>query len=217
VEKGADAGAPAEAPGAAALVLAWFVVMLLPTLLSVEGVPHGLRSVGVIPPLMLLAGLGAESLWRAVAPRAGRRLTASIALAAAVTMTGATAWRYVVWGRDSSVAAAHDGAYRAAARALLAAPPGVRTFLVTNGTGYPHHGHPAEAECYLFELRDSPPVLVGARDAESLVLEGRPALVALIRRDDHVIEMIRRLNPNASVIEVGAPGISPESPVYRIN
>jgi hypothetical protein len=210
--------AAVEAPGASALVLSFFAVMLLPNLLSVEGVPHGLRSVGVIPPLVLLAGLGAETAWGAIASRAGRRAAAALAIVAAVAMTGATAYRYfVVWGGDPATAVAHDGAYRAAARALLAAPPGAARFLVANGTGYPHHGHPAEAEVYLFELRTAPPILLGAHDAARLMLEGRTALVALIRRDDQVIEVIRRLNPGAAVVAVEAPGITPESPVYRIN
>lgn len=210
---GASAG-----EGAGALVLAWFVVMLLPTLFSVEGVPHGLRSAGVIPPLVLLAGLGAETAGRALSVRVGRRAAAALGLVAAVAMTGATAYRYfVVWGRDPAIVAAHDGAFRAAARALLAAPPGVDRFLVANGTGYPHHGHPAEAEVYLFEMRSAPPILLGARDAARLQLEGRPALVALIRRDDQVLEVIRSLNPGAPVVAIAAPGLSPESPVYRIN
>ena len=212
------AAAAGEGSGASALMLSWFGVLLLPTLLSVEGVPHGLRSVGVIPPLVLLAGLGAETAWRAIEARAGRRSAVALALAAAVVMTGATTYRYFVgWGRDPATFAAHDGAYRAAAHALLAAPPGATRFLVANGNGYPHHGHPAEAEAYLFEMRDAPPVLLGAHDAARLVLDGRPALVALIRRDDQVIDLIRRLNPGAAVVPVVAPGISPDSPVYRIN
>ncbi len=216
--RGRYGAADGEAPGAGALVLAWFVVMLLPTLLSVEGVPHGLRSAGVIPALALLAGLGAETAWGALTRRAGRRAAAAIALVVALAMGGATAWRYfVVWGEDPATAAAHDGAYRAAARALLAAPPGTERLLVANGTGYPHHGHPAEAEVYLFEMRAAPPLLLGAHDAGRLVLEGRPALVALIRRDEQVLDVIRRLNPGAAIVAVEAPGISPESPVYRIN
>ncbi|MFY9462302.1 MAG: glycosyltransferase family 39 protein [Candidatus Sungiibacteriota bacterium] len=47
----------------AATLLAWFVFMLFPATLTREGIPHALRSIGLIPPVFLLAGWGAEFLW----------------------------------------------------------------------------------------------------------------------------------------------------------
>ncbi len=42
-----------------ALLLAWMFFMSLPATLTREGLPHALRSIGMIPPTMILAGLGA--------------------------------------------------------------------------------------------------------------------------------------------------------------
>jgi len=204
--------------GTAGLLLAWVPVMLLPNLLSVEGVPHALRSAGVLPAVMLLAGLAAQAAVEFLGARAGRRAAIAVVILTGLVMTGATAHRYfVVWGRDPAVASAHDAAYRAAARALLSAAPGVGRYLVANGTGFPVHGQPAEVQAYLFEMRAAPPVILGPKDAAALVLEGRPALVALVRRDDAILDVIRRLNPGATIEVVTAPGLSPDSPVYRIN
>jgi hypothetical protein len=66
-------------------------------------------------------------------------------------------------------------------------------------------------------MRSSPPVLVGPKDAARLVLEGRPAVVGFIRKDDRVLGLLRDLNPGAPIQPVTAPGLSDESPVYRIN
>jgi len=215
---GRFAGLAARPRGTAGLLLAWVPVMLLPNLLSVEGVPHALRSAGVLPAVMLLAGFGAQAAVEFLGARAGRRVTVAVVILAGLLMAGATARRYfVVWGRDPAIAAAHDAAYRAAARLLLAAPPGVGRYLVANGTGFPVHGHPAEVQSYMFELRAAPPVILGPKDAAALVLGGRPALVALVRRDDTILEVIRNLNPGATIEAVTAPGLSPDSPVYRIN
>ncbi len=203
---------------AAALLLAWVVAMLLPNLLSVEGVPHGLRSCGVLPAVALLGGIGLAEVERLMARRAGRRPAFAAVVTALVLLAGATAYRYFhVWGTDPRIVAAHDGAFRAAARALLSAPPGVGRFVLANGIGLKSHGQPAEAQPYLFEMRDDPPIVVGPREGNLLILQGRPALVALIRRDEQVLETIRLLNPGAPVVEVTSPGLSPESPVYRIN
>jgi len=205
---------------ASVLLLAWIPAMLLPNLLSVEGVPHGLRSAGALPAVVLLAGLAASFM----VDRARARLSfddrraGAAGLAALLVLAAICSWRYgVVWGGRPEVFREHDGAYRAAARALLTAPPGAERFLVANGSGFRVHGWPAEAACYRFEMRRSPPVILGSKDAARLALDGRTAFVALIAADPKVIEVIRTLNPGAPITAIAAPGIAPESPVYRVN
>ncbi len=203
---------------AAALVLGWVPAMLLPNLLSVEGVPHGLRSSGTLPALALLGGIGMAALEQAVSRRAGARAAAALVLSMLLALGAWTAHRYfVAWGTDARVVAAHDGAYRAAARLMLAAPPGVTRLLVANGQGFRAYGQPAEVQPFLFEMRGAPPVVVGPHDFDKLTLAGRPAIAVLIRRDDHVLSVIRDLNPRATIREIAAPGLSADTPAYRIN
>jgi len=202
----------------APMLLAWVPVMLLPNLLSVEGVPHGLRSCGVLPAVALLGGIALDSVCDLLRRRSGPRIAAATAALAIVLIGCWTGYRYfVVWGNDPQVALDHDAAYRQAARVLIASPAGTDLLLVANGSGFPAYGHPVEAQVYLFEMRDRPPALLGPKDTPRLVLNGRPALVAFIQRDDRIVELIRRLNPGATVVEVGGGGVSPESPVYRVN
>jgi 4-amino-4-deoxy-L-arabinose transferase-like glycosyltransferase len=202
----------------AALLLAWVAAMLLPNILSVEGVPHGLRSCAVLPAVALLGGLALDTGFELVRQRSGARFAAAAAAVAILSIGFWTGHRYfVVWGRDPMVAHDHDAAYRQAARVLVASPPGTDLLLVANGGGFPAYGHPVEAEVYLFEMRDRPPELLGPKDTPLLVLNGRPALVAFIQRDDRIVDLIRRLNPGRTIVELHDGGVSPESPVYRVN
>jgi hypothetical protein len=41
------------------LLLSWFFVMLLPGILTREGLPHSLRVAGTIPPVFIFSGFGA--------------------------------------------------------------------------------------------------------------------------------------------------------------
>jgi hypothetical protein len=59
--------------------------------------------------------------------------------------------------------------------------------------------------------------VLGPKDAGQLVLHGGTAYVALVQRDDRVLDVIRALNPGAAIEELAGPGLVPESPVYRIN
>ncbi len=69
------------------LLLLWFGVMALPSLLSTDA-PHALRAVGMLPPLVILYALGAQAIMdgldRWIAPRA----LAPILLAALLLISG---------------------------------------------------------------------------------------------------------------------------------
>lgn len=69
-----------------------FLVMLLPALLTAEGMPHGLRSIGVIPSVYIFAAIGFTELlsrWRGVFPRNPAAI--SIALITLLGLTGMAA------------------------------------------------------------------------------------------------------------------------------
>ena len=70
---------------------------------------------------------------------------------------------------------------------------------------------------YLWEMRGHPPAVLGPKDAARMVLSGRPALIALIVKDDRIVQIIRELNPAATLSQVRGPGLSDDSPVYRVN
>lgn len=203
---------------AAALVVGWLVAMLLPNVLSVEGVPHGLRSSAVLPALMLLAGGGLAWLEERLARKVGRRIAGAAAGVLLVGLGCLAAHRtFVAWGRSPALWEAHDGPYRAAAYLLLAAPPGTERFVLANGTGYPVKGHPAELQTFLWEMREAPPVILGPGDASRVRMHGRPALVAVLRADERLPDILRDLNPGAAVVAVQGPGLSAKAPVYRIS
>ena len=49
-----------------ALVAGWFWLMLVPEITTAEGIPHGLRLTGVIPPLFILSAWGVVQAWQRI-------------------------------------------------------------------------------------------------------------------------------------------------------
>ena len=47
-----------------ALTAAWFWLMLVPEITTAEGIPHGLRLIGVIPALFILPAWLADKIWQ---------------------------------------------------------------------------------------------------------------------------------------------------------
>ncbi|HKF43659.1 MAG TPA: glycosyltransferase family 39 protein [Thermoanaerobaculia bacterium] len=78
------------------LWLAWFAVMLLPAILTIEA-PQAHRAVGAIPAVYLLIGCGLQGLFSLAAENAGKAravLAAAVLLAASVAGAYQDAWRY---------------------------------------------------------------------------------------------------------------------------
>jgi hypothetical protein len=67
------------------MLLGWFVIMLLPETLTYEGIPHSMRAIGVVVPVFVFAGIGAEMAFGA----ARNRKWISILLVILIVGTGA--------------------------------------------------------------------------------------------------------------------------------
>jgi 4-amino-4-deoxy-L-arabinose transferase-like glycosyltransferase len=106
------------------LALLWFVVMLTPSIFSLES-PHWLRMVGALPPLALLYAVGAQAIAAALARWVKPANVLAAILAAVVLFSGAsTAYSYFSqWAQLPVLAGTFDAdQYEAAerVRALLA-------------------------------------------------------------------------------------------------
>ncbi|MGH9364500.1 MAG: glycosyltransferase family 39 protein [Thermoanaerobaculia bacterium] len=114
---GAALARPTRLPQA--VWLAWFVVMLLPAVLTIEA-PQAYRSIGVIPAVYLLAGEGCSLLFAAAGRKAWRVAGISVLLALlAVGSAGIDVSRYFrVQVRHRLAWPAFEGDYHALARYL---------------------------------------------------------------------------------------------------
>jgi hypothetical protein len=100
------------------LLLVWFLVMLLPTLLT--GGPSAMRSVGALPAVFILVGIGAEFVLQKLATR---RTAYHLMLAAVIATGGIEAYRYFfLWGNDARVAYEFDAPKIAIGRFLNSLP-----------------------------------------------------------------------------------------------
>lgn len=57
------------------LLFVWLIAMSLPAVLTREGIPHALRSIGILPPAMILAALGADRVYGAIGVWSARKKT----------------------------------------------------------------------------------------------------------------------------------------------
>lgn len=148
---------------------AWFLFMMLPATLTREGLPHALRAIGMLPPIMILAGLGGAALWQAIStyvqrasadPKyaANRGQLARIRKELLITGILFLLWLPVQTYRDYFIRFAYSPATADAfandlweqGRYLAKLPDGIRKFVIVNLPGEDIRGVPAPAQTIMF-------------------------------------------------------------------
>lgn len=85
------------------LLLVWIACGAVPAVLSNEGLPHALRSILMLPPIMILAGISAAGSLSLVSRGIPLPLLTAIVLALACALVGETGYTYFyLWAKDPS-------------------------------------------------------------------------------------------------------------------
>ena len=149
------------------LLLAWFFIMLLPGFLSTEA-PHALRTIGVIPIVMIFAARGlwwvfhASEEWEIIThPWEGRTHNQYIApvLALLALLTAFTFYEYHryfdLFGPSQVTAGAFNQNYVDIANQINALPKSTKKYVLVTAPGVSAFGLPVSAETVMF-LTDTP-------------------------------------------------------------
>jgi hypothetical protein len=193
----------------AAFVLCWMVIMALPVVLTGRGVPHALRSIGMLPAAHMLAACGLLTAARA-AGRFHRRAALPVVICAA-TAAAAQGYRayFVDWGRDPFLGEESREDLVEKARYLETRSAASRAYVIANGRGLPvpyPDGPPMPAQTLLFLLHDhctqpvpaiACPTFVRPEHIETLAVDSwRPNAFLLLKDDAPEASQLARRFPH---------------------
>lgn len=124
------------------LLFAWFLIMLLPSALSHEGIPHALRTIGAIIPVYIFAGLGG---WHAYQFASARIKNKKLLLAGCcfllLTLTYAQFVKYFfTWAQQPEVNGAFNVNYTQIGYYLNSLPESAKKYVIVNELGAPLDG-----------------------------------------------------------------------------
>lgn len=122
-------------------LIAWLFFLSLPATLTREGMPHALRSIGMIPPVMIIAAFGAYMLWEKLGNIWNKRLLLII-----IPLT--TAFLYFgIWAKAPSTASAFSQDLSDLANYMRSLPPSTVKYLIVN---LDHEGLPVSAQSVVY-------------------------------------------------------------------
>jgi hypothetical protein len=130
---------------------AWFALAILPAAASDEGIPHALRSILMIPPVMAFAALGGVWLYGLVKKYWHVKVAWTLA-AAFIIFVGIYGYvnYFIVWAQNPNVPGAFNADYVTIGDQINALPTSTPKYVVVNAGGVPERGIPTPAETTMF-------------------------------------------------------------------
>lgn len=207
-------------PGLAedALLLGWFVAMLMPEFLTNEGLPHALRSIGTLPVVYLIATL--PFFWLSdYYRRKPSRSRLSLALFLGLVLFASGTWNvvkyHVFFAENPNQWGAFNADYTMMAEYLQSLPPETKKYVLPNAGGTDiDNGLPVTAQPIVFLTHGRVENLEFIKPSTPIET---PSVILLMRRDDRVTEKVRAYFPGATVETAGVtPGYPTDFTVIRL-
>ncbi|OGZ34923.1 MAG: hypothetical protein A3A94_02835 [Candidatus Portnoybacteria bacterium RIFCSPLOWO2_01_FULL_43_11] len=131
------------------ILLLWFFLLLLPVIVSNEGLPHSLRAILVAPAAMIFAGLGLEEIIKKIP---GKKTTVLFIVVFFILIAGQSYNRYFrEWAKNPNVSLAFNENLSRVADELNDAPENIPKYIIMKNTEiFDYRGTPMSAQPIMF-------------------------------------------------------------------
>ena len=173
---------------------AWFVVMLMPSFLTREGMPHALRSIGAIPAVIMFSAVGLTWLWQrlTVSTKLARKANIILLIILILITTENIHKYFIVWGQNGNLPYAFREDLSRIADFLNSYPGRIdsaqplQTYIIINEYGVELDGIPVPSATIRFMTAESPNIhyLKPEQLNQIEITSDAPAIVIFTAPDD---------------------------------
>ncbi len=134
------------------ILFAWLAVATLPVVVSNEGIPHALRSILMIPPAMILAGIGSVFVYDWIQKKNIPRVVFSLCIILFLGLIGIyTFYTYfIIWGQNKETANAFSSDSIEIGNMLNLLPNEIKKYIVVEGDGISVRGIPMNSQTVMY-------------------------------------------------------------------
>jgi 4-amino-4-deoxy-L-arabinose transferase-like glycosyltransferase len=192
------------------LLFAWFFAMLLPGVLTYEGIPHALRVVGVIPIVYIFAALGGwwayEQLYKIMK---NRRLLLIICLLFLVAVSLSEFHKYFFsWAKNTNVEGAYTKKFADIGYYLNSLPQDYKKYVIVNEPGVPvpwPNGIPMPAQTPMFieatKFGQPRAVYLLPESLDQIKIEKGTNVILLMKYEAGVFNRLKEIFPQGQIQE----------------
>lgn len=128
-------------------LMIWLVVMLLPVVVSAEGIPHALRAIIIIPVVMIFASLGLDKFFK----KLPNKLAVFLIFVLAITTTLQTYNQYFIkWAKEPEVATAFNQNHVEVSNFINSLPENTSKYVIIGADGVDVRGFPMPSQSVMF-------------------------------------------------------------------
>lgn len=189
-----------------------FFVMMIPSVLTEEGMPHSLRAIGTMPFAFLFAGIGVDFLLKIKKFNFKNIL---IPLLGLIILFDFTLY-FVVWAQSPETRGQFNESYVEASRYLNTQPENEKKYVVINTGGVAVDGLPVAAQTYKFITYGKSKVDFLTEDQAIATRFEKGSIIILAIEDEKLIRVLNLKCPGGSLYTYN-PGEPIEFSAFKIS
>jgi hypothetical protein len=196
-------------------LLSWFFMMLLPGILTFEGIPHSLRVIGVIPVVYIFVALGALKIYRFFEKNTKKKkllIAASILFLIAMGFSEFDKY-FLKWGKNKEVVGAFTERFLKEGEFLTSLPKDIQKYVIVNESGVPvpyPDGIPMPAQTMMFvenmKYGEIQANYLLPKDLDRIKID-KKGVILLMAFDQKLANEISKKFPEGKIEERGGFGI----------
>ncbi|MFA5099058.1 MAG: glycosyltransferase family 39 protein [Candidatus Paceibacterota bacterium] len=138
------------------VLFGWFILAILPVVISNEGIPHALRAILMIPPVVILAGIGGVRIYEYIKIQTANYKHAKTALFVVcgllfIVLTAQAYYAYFIqWGKNPNTQGAFAADYVQIGKQLNALPKEMPKYVLVEAGGVNVRGIPMPTQTVMF-------------------------------------------------------------------
>ena len=189
-------------------LISTFFLMLLPGILTYEGIPHSLRVIGVIPVVYILVAFGAWKTYEFLSRKLKRKkLFAVLGLMFLVIVAASEFNKYFFnWAKRQEVKDAFTQTYENIGYFLNSLPENVQKYVIVNELGRPLYGIsiPAQTPMFIESSKYGRPnsIYLKAEDLNDIRTGGKKTIIVPLY-ENRIFEELQKKFPQGKIREIG--------------
>ncbi len=198
-------------------LIIWFGAMLLPAVLTEEGMPHSLRAIGVLPVPFIFAALFINYLISKINFRKTFFVILTALFLAIIPVTDFGEY-FLLWAKRPEVSGQFNENYVNIANYLNGLPSNIQKFVVSNQSGVEVNGWPVPVQTIEFMTYNKSEVKYLLPDDLNKINFASNSVIAFMVFDKKLIEDLEIIYPNGNLLHLDLkPGSASDFFVYHIS